>query len=110
MQTKISFTAARLDDAVAMAKFLSDIPNSDDLAKLLQHQKTVASRAYDDETWTARYVASDGQVVNCFAVTNVTIDQAEIIAAACMDISASDEAALREAVARSLGPMPDPPE
>jgi hypothetical protein len=108
MSTKISFATARLDDAEAMAKFLFDIPNSDDLATVLQIRRAVSSRAYDDATWTARYVASDGQVVKCFAVTDITIDQAEMIAAACMDIPAWDETEFRDAVAQSLGPTLDP--
>jgi hypothetical protein len=104
MSTKISLATARLDDAEAMAKFLLDIPNSDDLAKVLRTREAVSSRAYDDETWTARFVASDGHVVKCFAVTDITIDQAEMIAAACIAIPAWDETEFREAVAQSLGP------
>jgi hypothetical protein len=107
MSTKILLTSARLDDAGAMDKFLIAIPNSDDLAKVLHSGKAVSSRAYDDETWTARFVASDGRLVKCFAVTDITIDQAEMIAAACIDISAWDEALFRETVTRSLGPTID---
>ena len=87
-----------------MAKFLADIPNGEELAKVLQDRESVSSRAYDDETWTARFVSSDGQAVKCFTVTDITIDQAEMIAAACTDILGCDEAGFREAVARSLGP------
>ena len=90
-----------------MDRFLLEIPNREDLAKVLQEGKPVASRAYDDETWTARFVASDGRLVKCFAVTDITIDQAEMIAAACIDISAWDEALFRETVAQSLGPTID---
>jgi hypothetical protein len=108
MSTTISRATARLDDAAAMARFLSTIPNSEALAKVLRSGEAVSSRAYDDETWTARFVASDGQVVTCFAVTDITIDQAEMIAAACIDIPALDEIGFREAVAQSLGPTFDP--
>src|SRR5260370_20636790 len=107
MSAKISFATARLDDAAAMAKFLSGIPNGEELGKVLQNRRAVSSRAYDDETWTARFVDSDGQVVRCFAVADVTIDQAEMIAAACIDIPALDEAGFREVVAQSLGPTID---
>jgi hypothetical protein len=93
-----------------MNEFLLDIPNRDDLAKVLQNGKPVASRAYDDETWTARFVASDGRLVKCFAVTDITIDQAEMIAAACIDLPAWDETLFRETVAQSLGPTIDPTE
>jgi hypothetical protein len=108
--SKILFATARLDDAAAMAKFLFAIPNGEELGKVLQNREAVSSRAYDDETWTARFVASDGQVVKCFAVTDITIDQAEMIAAACVDNPALDETGFREAVAQSLGPTFDPTE
>jgi hypothetical protein len=107
MGAKISFATARLDDAAAMVKFLSGIPNGEDLGKVLENREAVSSRAYDDETWTARFVDSDGQVVRCFAVADITIDQAEMIAAACIDIPALDEAGFREVVAQALGPTID---
>ena len=107
MSAKITFATARLDDAAAMAKFLSGIPNGEELGKVLQNREAVSSRAYDDETWTARFVDSDGQVVRCFAVADITIDQAEMIAAACIDVPALDEAGFREIVAQSLGPTID---
>jgi len=91
-----------------MAEFLSAIPNSEDLAKVLHLGEPVASRAYDDDTWTARFVASDGRSVKCFAVTDITIDQAEMIAAASVLNPTLDETEFREAVAQSLGPTFDP--
>ncbi|MGC1520429.1 MAG: hypothetical protein WA803_02715 [Steroidobacteraceae bacterium] len=108
MSTRIVFAAARLDDADAMATFLSGIPNRDDLARVLEERKPVASRAYDDDSWVARFVASDGRVVKCFAVTDITIDQAEMIAAATMNLSAWDENEFRQAVVQSLGTLIDP--
>jgi hypothetical protein len=107
MSTKISFATARLDDAAEMVAFLSAIPNGEELRKVLQDGKAVSSRAYDDETWTARFVASDGRVAKCFTVSAITIDQAEMIAAACLDTFAWDEAAFRGAVAEALGPTLD---
>ncbi len=107
MSTQISFATAWLDDAAAMAEFLSAIPNGEDLGKVLQDKKAVSSRAYDDETWTARFVASDGRLVKCFTVSAITIDQAEMIAAACLDTFAWDEPGFRGAVAEALGPTLD---
>lgn len=107
MSTKISMAVAHLDDAAAMAEFLSAIPNGENLGRVLQDKKPVSSRAYDDETWTARFVASDGHVVKCFTVSAITIDQAEMIAAACVDTFAWDENGFREAVAEALGPTLD---
>jgi hypothetical protein len=109
MSTRVSCSTALLRDAKGMAQFLAAIPNSEELAKVLRTQEAVSTRAYDDDTWTARFVASDGRVVKCFAVTDVTIDQSEMIAAAGIDILACDEAGFREAVAQSLGPTLDSP-
>jgi hypothetical protein len=108
MSNRILFSTARLDDADAMARFLSDIPNREDLARVLGEGKPVSSRAYDDDSWTARFVASDGRVVKCFSVTGITIDQAEMVAAACQHLSAWDEDEFRQAVVESLGSMIDP--
>ena len=108
MSTKISMTRARLENPSAMAEFLAPIPNGDQLGKILEGGTPIASRAYDDETWTARFVDSDGQVATCFTVTDLTIDQAEMIAAVCLDIHGWDEAAFRFAVEQALGPTFDP--
>jgi hypothetical protein len=108
MSTKISMTTARLDEPAAMAEFLSAIPNGDRLGKVLEDRGALSSRAYDDETWTARFVASDGHVVKCFAVSDITIDQAEMIAAVGLDLAATDDIAFREMVEQALGPTYDP--
>jgi len=47
-------------------------------------------------------------VVKCFAVTGITIDQAEMIAAASLHLSAWDEDEFRQAVVESLGTLIDP--
>ncbi|MGA2838866.1 MAG: hypothetical protein ABSG18_01615 [Steroidobacteraceae bacterium] len=101
---KAIFTAtAALDDNAAMAKFLSPIPNGEQLAKVLGIGKPLSTRAYEDETQTARFVVSDGNTATCFTVADVTIDQAEMIAAACEDMHAWGEKAFREAVEQALG-------
>jgi hypothetical protein len=77
------------------------------LAKVLEDRHSLASRAYDDETWTARFVASDATLVKCFTVSDVTIDQAEMIAAACPDIGGLELDEFRQAVRQALGPTLD---
>jgi hypothetical protein len=107
MTTKISMTTARLDDGDAMGKFLAPIPNGERLAEVLENSHRLASRAYDDETWTARFVASDATEVKCFTVSDITIDQAEMIAAACPDIGGIDLEQFRREVEQALGPTLD---
>ena len=105
----VSMATALLADAAAMAQFLSPIPNADRLAGILENGKPISSRAYDDDTWTARFVASDGVWVKCFTVRDVTIDQAEMIAAVSPDFSAWQEVDFLDMVKRVLAPTPDPP-
>ena len=102
MATGIVTTTAHLDDDAEMAKFLSPIPNGEQLAKVLADRKPVSTRAYEDETQTARFVESDGRVVMCFMVTDITIDQAEMITAEWEGICALNERAFQKAVERAL--------
>jgi len=95
-------TAAHLDDPVEMAKFLSPIPNGEQLAKVLEDRTPVSTRAYEDETQTARFVESDGKRVMCFQVPDITIDQAEMITAEWEGICTLNEAAFKETVERAL--------
>ena len=102
MATTIVATTAHLDDDAEMATFLSPIPNGEQLATVLNDRKPVSTRAYEDETRTARFVESDGNIVMCFTVSDITIDQAEMIEAAWEEICALDETAFRETVERVL--------
>jgi hypothetical protein len=103
MATAIVTTKARLDDGAEMASFLSPIPNCDRLAEVLIVGKPVSTRAYDDETGSARFVESDGNIVMCFTVSDITIDQAEMIEAVWEVICTLDEAAFRKTVEQVLG-------
>jgi hypothetical protein len=85
-----------------MAAFLSPIPNGEQLAKVLEGGKPVSTRAYEDEARIARFVESDGTVVMCFAVDNLTIDQAEMIEEEWEGLCALDESLFREAVHQAL--------
>jgi hypothetical protein len=109
MSTTIVMTEGNLGDAESMARFLADIPNADRLAAVLRENPVVSSRAYDDERETARFVASDGVIVKCFTVSEITIDQAEMIAFVGVDILGLGEPEFRELVERALGPTLDAP-
>lgn len=102
MRAEMITTTARLDDDTEMAKFLLPIPNGDQLREVLQGRQPVSKRAYEDETRTARFVESDGHIVMCFTVTDITIDQAEMIEAEWEGICALDEAAFQKAVEQTL--------
>jgi len=103
MGRRIQTASARLDDDSAMAIFLAPIPNSEQLAAVLANHKPVSTRAYDDETSTARFVESDGNIAKCFTVADVTIDQAEMIEIECEATCAWEDKAFEDAVTRALG-------
>jgi hypothetical protein len=102
MATRIVTTSAHLDDVAAMADFLLPIPNGEQLAKVLEARNPVSTRAYEDETDTARFVESDGRTVMCFEVSGITIDQAEMIETEWEGVCALDEARFQQAVERAL--------
>jgi hypothetical protein len=100
---KIAVAEARIDDPKAMASFLAPIPNSGELAALLAQKEPLNTRAFDDETQTARFVISDGNIAVCFAVTDITIDQAELITIACEESNEWGVESFPEAASRALG-------
>ncbi len=102
MAITIHSDAAPLGDSLALTRFLLPIPNSDQLGKLLEVGKAISTRAYDDETDTARFIEGDGETIHCFTVTDITIDQAEMIAVEIVGMQLGTEG-FREAVARALG-------
>jgi hypothetical protein len=46
-------------------------------------RNVLSTRAYDDASMVARFVRSNGEMVACYTVENVTIDESEMIAAQC---------------------------
>jgi hypothetical protein len=104
MDTKIVTTTARLDDAAQMATFLSSIPNAEQLARVLADRTPVSTRAYEDDTFTARFVESDGIIVMCFKVSPLTIDQSEMIEMQWEVNVALSETAFARTVEQALGP------
>jgi hypothetical protein len=101
--TKLHTSTVRLDDPQALKQFLADIPYHDGLAELLATRLPQNTRGYDDENQIARFVISDGDVVSCFTVPEITIDQAEMITLACEEANAWNETAFQQAVDRVLG-------
>jgi len=102
MTPAIITTTARLDDRDDLARFLAAIPNGDRLGKVLDERAPVSTRAYEDETQTARFVESDGRSVMCFAVPGITIDEAEMITLEWEGRCVLDAAAFSAAVHRAL--------
>lgn len=106
---EITEAHARVDDPGQMAAFLAPIPNADKLALLLQEKKMLSTRAYEDEAMAARFVRSNGELVACYTVREVTIDESEMIAAQCELLDVWDVESFSRAVHLALDPDPAPP-
>ena len=83
MDRKIIESHAILADQAQMGVFLAPIPNADSLEALLMERRVVSTRTYEDDAMIARFVRSNGTTVACYTVEDVTIDEAEMIAAQC---------------------------
>jgi hypothetical protein len=103
MDAEIETITARLDDEAEMTMFLASVPDSAELARVLDDRNPISTRAYEDETWTARFVESDGKTVMCFKIAPVTIDQAEMIEMQWERNIALSETAFKKAVEQALG-------
>jgi hypothetical protein len=100
---RVYVASAKLTDTSAMIQLLAAIPNGDELRSLLDEMGPGHLHAYHAQTRTARYVASDGDIVMCFTVINVRPEQAATIAAECESIATWDDREFYAAVVRSLG-------
>jgi hypothetical protein len=108
MQRIITESHAQLEDAGSMTAFLAPMPNSDGLRALLMQRRSVTTRTYDDDAMLARFVRSDGNTVACYAVQEVTIDEAEMIAAQCELLADWDFERFAAAVHVALDPGTEP--
>jgi hypothetical protein len=106
MQRIILESHAKLDEASSLATFLAPIPNAEGLKILLVERRPLSTRTYDDEGMVARFVRSDGTTVACYAVQDVTIDEAEMIAAQCELVENWNADRFAAAVHRALDTEP----
>jgi hypothetical protein len=102
---RVFLASAKLADTLAMAQLLAPIPNGVELRSLLNEMGPGNLATYDAQTSTARYVASDGDFIMCFTVTEVSPEQATAIAAECELIAIWDDREFHAAVVRVLGPL-----
>ncbi len=101
--TKITDTRARLDDAAEMNALLAPLRDS----KRVQEKLLLGFRGhqyfYDRRTRIARYLYTDGAIVICYSITNVSLAQASVIAVHCEAVTVRSMTAFRSAVERALG-------
>lgn len=98
----IYLAAARLNNKAAMRTLLEPIPNANGLRSILKAGQSGRTQSYHEETRKAFYVACDGREVWVWTITDVTLDQAARVAAACDDRVWSSDS-FQDAVRRALG-------
>ena len=99
---KILSVLARLDDEAAINELLIPMRNRAALKKKLRSGFCGHKYAYDRWARTAHYLLTDGEVVACYSVTDVSLEEAAIIATACDEISNWSTRTFRGTVRRVL--------
>jgi hypothetical protein len=99
---KILSALARLNDEAAINELLVPMRNRAALKKKLRPGFRGHKYAYDRWARTARYLLTDGEVVACYSVTDVSLEEAATIAIACDEISDWSMRSFRGTVKRVL--------
>ena len=103
MTTKIFDATARLNDVTALNALLAPMRDGATLKKMLRPGYRGHKYFYDQHSRTARYLLTNGDVVACYSVTEVSLGEAKAIAARCEGISEWCITAFQAAVERALG-------
>jgi hypothetical protein len=99
---RILSVLARLNDAAAVNELLAPMRDREALKRKLRPGFRGHKYAYDLHTRTARYLLTNGEVVACYSVTDVSLEQATMIAAACDDLIEWSMRTFQATVARAL--------
>lgn len=100
---KLYTASANMNDAAAIETLLAPIKNGEQLRKILKPGHTGRTQGYDKGTRTARYLMSDGTMVVCYTVADITLEQAATIAAECDSVTEWNTAVFQAVVERALG-------
>jgi len=103
MTTKIIDAVARLDDVNALNALLAPMRDGATLKRKLRPGFRGHKYFYDRHAHTAHYLLTNGDIVSCYSVTEVSLGEAKAIAARCEGISEWCMTAFRAAVERALG-------
>src|SRR5580698_9058391 len=79
MQGTISMAAAKLRDAVAVERLVAASPDAERLRALIKPGFAGAVDGYNAATRTARYIRSDGELVVCFILADVSQQEASAV-------------------------------
>jgi hypothetical protein len=99
---KVLSTLARLNDAAALNELLAPMRDSAALKRKLRPGFRGHQYTYDLHTRIARYLLTNGEIVACYSVTEVSLGEAKTIAAACDELTEWSMRNFQAAVARAL--------
>src|SRR5947199_6843896 len=103
MTAKIFDSTARLDDANALNALLAPLRDGAALKRRLRPGRRGHKYFYDQHTHTARCLLTNGDIVACYSVAEVSLEEAKAIAARCEGIGEWSMSAFQTAVERALG-------
>jgi hypothetical protein len=100
---RILSVLARLNDAAAVNQLLAPMRNSATLKRKLRPGFCGHKYTYDLNTRVARYLLTNGEIVACYSVTEVSLEEAKTIAIACEHLGEWSMRTFQAAVVRALG-------
>ena len=99
---RISSALARLGDAAALSDLLAPLRDGAALKRKLRLGFCGRKYTYDAEKRIARCLLTNGEIVACYSVTEVSLDEAKRIAVACEELREWSIGTFQAAVARAL--------
>jgi hypothetical protein len=99
---RILSALARLGDRAALDELLAPMRDSAALKRKLRLGFCGHKYTYDVQTRIARCLLTNGEIVACYSVTEVSLAEAKMIAAACEALSEWSMTTFQEAVAGAL--------
>jgi hypothetical protein len=99
---RILSALARLNDAVAMSELLAPMRDKAALKRKLRPGLCGHQYIYDLNTRIARCVLTNGEIVACYSVTEVSLEEAKTIAIACESLDEWSMTTFQSAVLHAL--------
>jgi hypothetical protein len=99
---RISSVLARLGDAAALNELLAPLRGSAAIKRKLRLGLCGHQYTYDVRRRVARCLLTNGEIVACYSVTEVSLEEAKMIALACEDLNEWSMRTFEAAVARAL--------
>jgi hypothetical protein len=100
---RILSALARLNDPAAMSELLAPMRGKAALRRKLRPGFCGHKYTYDLNTRIARYLLTNGEIVACYSVTEVSLEEAKTIALACEELGEWSIRTFQAAVVHALG-------